>query len=111
MRAAAIIVFAVSMTGFGLAVAQPTPPAPTGPVPDTACTPDTRETSPTEGSGNRRQPGGNPSDLSDRLADSKGVLCPPKVDDDIQLRPPAGGDIKTVPAPGTPGGSPNVEPK
>jgi hypothetical protein len=49
---------------------------------------------------------------SDRLADSKGVICPPTVDPDIRVKPPSDdGTLKVVPAPGTPGGDPDTQPK
>ena len=58
--------------------------------------------------------GGPPSDkpLSDRLADSKGVICPPAgVDPEIRKPPPEGGALRIIPPPGSPGGDPNVQPK
>ena len=64
------------------------------------CPPNTRGTPPTVG-------GPPASDLSDRLADSKGVICPPAgVDPEIQVRPPAGGEIKVIPPPGDDPGKP-----
>jgi hypothetical protein len=42
-------------------------------------------------------------DLSERLAESKGVICPPPTaDKDIELRPPPTGDNNVVPPPSTP---------
>lgn len=49
--------------------------------------------------------------LSDKLAQSDGVLCPPPVDSDIQKRPPDVGNTPVIPPPGTPGGDPTVRPK
>jgi hypothetical protein len=50
--------------------------------------------------------------LSDQLAASKGVICPPAgVDQDMQHKPPEGGAMKVIPPPGSPGGNPNVQPK
>ena len=50
--------------------------------------------------------------LSDQLAESKGVICPPAgVDAGIQQRPPEGGALRVIPAPGAPGGDPSVQPK
>jgi hypothetical protein len=109
MRAAAFIAVVLSLAGISFAAGQETAPRPTpGPAPDTSCLPDARETPPTVpptvGRGNR--------DLSDRLAESRGVICPPRdVDREIELRPPPGGDIKIIPAPGAPGGNPDVRPK
>jgi hypothetical protein len=50
---------------------------------------------------------------SDRLADSKGVVCPPTgVDPGIRAKPPTDeGTIKIVPAPGTPGSDSKTQPK
>ncbi len=56
----------------------------------------------TEGSGN----------LSDKLARTDGVLCPPNVDPDIKAAPPQnGGRMPVIPPPGAPGGDPSVQPK
>jgi len=56
--------------------------------------------------------GGSSQPLSDKLAQSKGVICPPAgIDRDMQVTPPSGGHLKVIPPPGTPGGDPNVQPK
>ena len=49
--------------------------------------------------------------LSDKLAASKGVICPPSVDPHMQQRPPEGGAMRVVPPPGSPGGDQRVQPK
>ena len=50
--------------------------------------------------------------LSDKLAQSKGVICPPPhVDQDIKAPTPQGGRMPVIPPPGSPGGNPNVQPK
>jgi hypothetical protein len=60
---------------------------------------------PTNGSASSRP-------LSDKLAQSKGVICPPAgVDPELERSPPGGGRLKVIPAPGTPGGDQSVEPK
>jgi hypothetical protein len=60
-------------------------------------------------------PGINSNDskgnLSDKLASSKGIICPPAVDSGMQQKPPKGGALKVVPPPGSPGGDPRVQPK
>jgi len=50
--------------------------------------------------------------LSDRLAKSNGVLCPP-ADIDPQMRAPApeAGNTPVIPPPGSPSGNPSVQPK
>jgi hypothetical protein len=50
--------------------------------------------------------------LSDHLARSDGVICPPEhVDPEIKAVTPPGGAMKVIPPPGSPGGDPNVQPK
>jgi hypothetical protein len=50
-------------------------------------------------------------DLSDKLAESNGVLCPPKTGDPSIQAPPNVGRTPVIPAPGTPGGNPSVQPR
>jgi hypothetical protein len=53
--------------------------------------------------------GGN---LSEKLARSDGVICPPeKVDPQIKAVTPPGAPMPVIPPPGSPGGDPNVHPK
>jgi hypothetical protein len=69
------------------------------------CPPDVKGEPPTVG-------GGSSEPLSDKLARSKGVICPPAaVDREMQVTPPSGGHLKVIPPPGTPGGDPDVHPK
>ncbi len=52
------------------------------------------------------------ANLSDQLARSKGVICPPAgVDPGISAPPIGGGRTPVIPPPGTPGGDPNIVPK
>jgi hypothetical protein len=52
-------------------------------------------------------------DLSEKLARSGGVICPPDhVDPEIkQPTPPTGGSMPVIPPPGSPGGDQSVQPK
>jgi hypothetical protein len=51
-------------------------------------------------------------DLADRLARSKGIICPPSgVDPGIAAPPVGGGVTPVIPPPGTPGGDPNIIPR
>jgi hypothetical protein len=52
-------------------------------------------------------------DLSEKLARSGGVICPPEhVDPAIrQPTPPVGGSMPVIPPPGSPGGDQSVQPK
>ena len=49
--------------------------------------------------------------LSDKLARTDGVICPPNVDPEIRAPTPQGGKMPVIPPPGSPGGDPNVQPK
>ncbi|MGH6684126.1 MAG: hypothetical protein ACRECA_09465 [Pseudolabrys sp.] len=50
--------------------------------------------------------------LSDRLAQSGGVICPPsQVDPAIKAPTPPGGPMPVIPPPGGSGGDPNIQPK
>jgi hypothetical protein len=77
-----------------------------GPPPEQGaeCPPDVKGESPTIG--------GRSEHLSEKLAESKGVICPPSgVDREMQVAPPSGGRLKVIPPPGTPGGDQSVQPK
>jgi hypothetical protein len=55
---------------------------------------------------------GSGQSLSDRLAASKGVICPPAgVDPGISAPPVGGGRTPVIPPPDTPGGDPNIKPR
>jgi hypothetical protein len=50
--------------------------------------------------------------LSDKLARSEGVICPPvRVDPEIEQPTPPGGNMPVIPPPGSPGGDQSVKPK
>jgi hypothetical protein len=76
-----------------------------GPAAQSACPPDVKGEPPIVG-------GPSSPNLSDRLADSRGVICPPAGHDPgIEVAPPNGGRIKVIPPPGTPERDPIVQPK
>jgi hypothetical protein len=115
IRRLALSVFAAVILSPALAVAQ-TPPRDKAPV----VAPETQHADPkacgngtaTVGEGGidvQKQPGAN---LSDKLARSNGVICPPAgVDPEIREPTPPGGKMPVIPPPGSPGGNPNVQPK
>lgn len=111
MRKAPTIVGLVAAIAWnGCAVSQSADPAnpanPPQPQAGAACPPDVRGNAPTVGGPTP------PPNLSDTLADSKGVICPPAgVDPEMHVPPPGGGELKVIPPPGSPGGNPNVVPK
>jgi hypothetical protein len=80
------------------------PPVTSVPGQVVVCPPDVKGPPPTVG-------GPSAPNLSDRLSDSKGVICPPLVDPGAEVPPPAGGTLKIIPPPGSPGGDPTVQPK
>ena len=49
--------------------------------------------------------------LSDKLARSNGVICPPEVDPHMNTPAPQGGSTPVIPPPGSPGSNPKVQPK
>jgi hypothetical protein len=50
--------------------------------------------------------------LSDQLARSGGVICPPSnVDSEIKAPTPPGGTMMVLPPPGSPGGDQSIQPK
>ena len=50
--------------------------------------------------------------LSEHLAKSGGVICPPAgIDSEIKAPTPEGGRIQVIPPPGTPQNQPHVQPK
>jgi hypothetical protein len=102
MRSTALVI-AMSFAFGSSAVAQSAGDAPfEGGV---TCPPDVEGKPPTVGSGSSKS-------LSDKLSQSKGVICPPAgLDQDMQVAPPGGGQLKVIPPPGTPGGDQNVQPK
>jgi hypothetical protein len=85
-----------------IASAAAQPGQPNLAAPDRNCPPETRQNTPGTDSG---------ASLSDKLAESRGVICPPEVDAAIAQKPPAEGTIKVVPPPGSPGGDPSIQPK
>jgi hypothetical protein len=55
--------------------------------------------------------GGSSGDLSNKLTQSNGVICPPDVDKGMKAPAPNTGNMPVIPPPGSPGGNPNVQPK
>ena len=114
VRLLRLAALAATILAPALAAAQ-APPAAKAPVaPKTeqldnkACT-DHKDT---VGQGDARQRSDDKS-LSERLARSDGVICPPEQGDpDIrQPAPQSGGPMPVIPPPGSPGGDQSVQPK
>lgn len=115
IRVLALAALATTILTPVMAAAQAPPQtqAPIAPKSDTldpkSCAND-RATVGQGGDLNMQKPAGQ--SLSDHLARSDGVICPPdQVDPDIKLPTPQGGPMPVIPPPGSPGGDPNVHPK
>jgi len=80
-------------------------------APSANCTP--TQTVPQQGTlAPRAATGQNPEPLSDKLARSDGVLCPPAgVDTEMHVPTPNVGTMPVIPPPGGPGGDQGVRPK
>jgi hypothetical protein len=102
MRSIAALLVCASCT---FAAAQ-APTVPQGPDhPGSACPPGTGPNAPTVGKDQSKP-------LSDQLAESKGVICPPAgVDTEMRVTPPEGGAMRVIPPPGAPGGKQDAQPK
>jgi hypothetical protein len=89
----------------------PNPPA-AAPAQSRDCAPTTPSTTGQGGDAHVAKPDG--SDLSQKLAQSNGVLCPPDEGDPAMRAPtpPDSGSMRVIPPPGTPGGpNQSVQPK
>jgi hypothetical protein len=107
MHRYAAILASLFLLGTGVAAAQTAQPGPANPnsAAQAPCTPGM-------GSGGTVGSGGANQNLSDQLASSNGVICPPSnVDPDMQKAAPGGGRMKVIPPPGAPGGDQSTIPK
>ncbi len=99
----------IAFSGVAGAQAPPspaTPPAQTAlpPARTTNCAPMPPQQGAT--TGQRAEP------LTDKLARSDGVLCPPAgIDPEIRAPAPETGTMRVIPPPGSPGGDPTLRPK
>ena len=111
----AFLLSSVLMASTGMAAAQgpPTPATPPAQAAPSATASNCAPTKPVPPRGTIAPEGttaGEP--LSDKLAKSDGVLCPPAgVDPEIRAPTPDAGNTPVIPPPGTPGGNPNLRPK
>jgi hypothetical protein len=104
-----IVSASLLLLGTGIAVAQTSPTQPGPAQPNGAAQP---SCAPAAGRGATVGSGGSNSNLSDKLANSNGVICPPtNVDPDMQKAAPGGGKMKVIPPPGAPGGDQHTIPK
>jgi hypothetical protein len=105
MHLALLIAIFAAVASAGFALAQSADKGRPAPEQGVTCPPDVKGEPPTIGRGSSEA-------LSDKLAQSKGIICPPAgVDPQMQVTPPGGGRLKVIPPPDTPGGDQNVQPK
>jgi hypothetical protein len=113
MKRAVTIALSMLLFGANAALAQVKPVDPPQPRPPAvdpkACAPGDRlkpsDINPSAPSGTTGE------SLSDKLARTDGVICPPNVDPEIRAPTPGGGKTPVIPPPGSPGGDQNVRPK
>ena len=117
-RIVSLALFSAVVMGPAIAVAQ-APPAPTPPIAPKTEQLDSKacagsDTHATVGQGDmggdmQMEKNGN---LSEKLARSDGVICPPAhVDSEIRAPTPPGGAMPVIPPPGSPGGDQSIKPK
>ena len=108
----ALLAAALAVPAASLAQAPPEPKAgqtPSKEVHDPKACADQRAT---VGKGGTLDATPKDKTLSDKLAQSSGVICPPDhVDPAIKAPTPDAGRMRVIPPPGTPGGDQKVEPK
>jgi len=114
-RAFVGIVLALGVPVIAAAQTPPSSKAPVAPkaerLDSTKCAPS--DVPSTTGQAVPSEPGhAGSGNLTDKLAQSGGVICPPAhSDDEIKAPTPPGGAMPVIPPPGSPGGDPNVQPK
>ena len=106
---------ASSVAGAQAPPGPATPPAQTAPVPParaTNCEPMQQPPHPSVAVPEGTTTGQRAEPLSDKLARSDGVLCPPPgIDPEIRAPTPETGNTPVIPPPGSPGGDPTIRPK
>jgi hypothetical protein len=96
----------------GPAAAQAPPPPTSPPQAGAAASPNCPQTQASDDVARGAPASGAERPLSERLAQSNGVICPPpNVDPDIHQPAPDVGSMPVIPPPGSPGGNPSMEPK
>ena len=113
IASAALLAGMLLVSALAEAQAPPSTKAPVMPRADQADPKACTDRKDTVGQGDQPHQRSDDKSLSDRLARSDGVICPPRqVDPDIRQPPPSnGGAMPVIPPPGSPGGDPSVQPK
>jgi hypothetical protein len=112
-----LVMLALLLPSLATAQAPPPTKAPVAPKVDqldpNACAQSDTHATVGKGGEARIQHQDGKDDLSEKLARSGGVICPPQhVDPEIkQPTPPTGSSMPVIPPPGSPGGDQSVQPK
>ena len=117
IRLVGLAIAALLMPSIVAAQAPPPTKAPVAPKVDQldpkACAQSDMQTTVGKGGDAQTHRQDGKDDLSEKLARSGGVICPPEhVDPEIrQPTPPTGGSMPVIPPPGSPGGDQSIQPK
>jgi hypothetical protein len=108
-----VLIAASGVAGAQAPPSPATPPAQTAPPPRaTNCAPMPPASQQGLVSPEGTTTGQRAEPLTDKLARSDGVLCPPPgIDPEIRAPTPENGKTPVIPPPGSPGGDPTVRPK
>jgi hypothetical protein len=116
LRVFGLTVSVALLPALAVAQAPPQTKAPVAPKaeqldPNACAHSDTQTTVGKGGEGVDAQHDGT-GNLSDKLAKSGGVICPPEhIDPEIKQPTPPGGAMPVIPPPGSPGGDQSIQPK
>jgi hypothetical protein len=117
IRFFALVISALLLPSLATAQAPPPTKTPIAPKADqidpNACARSDTQGTVGKGAGAESHRQDGKDDLSEKLARSGGVICPPDhIDPEIrQPTPPTGGSMPVIPPPGSPGGDQSVQPK
>ena len=115
IRIFCLTVLALLLPAVAVAQAPPstkTPVAPKTEQVDPKCAESDTQTTVGKGGEFETERQNGKENLSDKLARSGGVICPPEyVDSGIKQPTPPGGAMPVIPPPGSPGGDQSVQPK
>jgi hypothetical protein len=105
------VALAILLTGVSAGAQTPTPPRTLDPKPCSDPAIEARRNANPSAQGTEGRADTN-ENLSERLSNSNGVLCPPpEVDPSVKAPPPSVTNTPVIPPPGSPGGDPTVRPK
>lgn len=116
IRMLGLMISALLLPAVAAAQAPPATKTPVAPMTEQldpkACAPSDTPSTMGKGADGGAQKNDAAGNLSDKLARSNGVICPPDhIDPEIKQPTPPGGAMPVIPPPGSPGGDQSVQPK